>query len=88
MKMKILEDKLTLRRPKKTKETLAPLHKSPWEGCQVIRGIRNPNALVKSLACGAKSKKRKKQNKNKIKEKNKNPRSTGRPNQVTQEGYK
>ena len=50
----------TMRRPKKAKETLALLHKGPWEGCQAIRSTRNPNAIVKSLACGAKSKKRKK----------------------------
>ena len=60
MMMKILEDKLAMRRPKTTKETLALLHKSPWEGNQSIRSIRNPNAIVKNLACGAKSKKRKK----------------------------
>jgi uncharacterized protein (DUF433 family) len=58
-----------MRRPKKEKETLAPLHKSPCEGRQVIRGTRNPNSVVKSLACGAKSKKIKKWNKRKNKRK-------------------
>lgn len=54
MKMKILIDKLTMRILKKTKETLAILHKSPWEGHEGIRRIRNPNAIIKTLACGAK----------------------------------
>ena len=67
MKMKILEDNLTMKRPKITKETLALLHKRPWEGHQAIRSRWKPNAIVKSLDCGAKSKKRKKRNKRRIK---------------------
>ena len=88
MKMKILEDKLTMRRPKKAKETLALSHKIPWEGRQAIRSARNPNAIVKILACGAKSKKRKKINKRRIKEKKK---TLGRLKNLTKqlkEGYK
>ena len=52
--------RVTMRRPKERKRTLALLNKSPWEGRQAIRSTRNPNAIVKSIACGTKSKKRKK----------------------------